>query len=129
MRELVREAGRLGVQIHAAHLDGDLLGFYSHHERRIYFDIRLTPMERVEVVAHELGHAYHGHSCDDDLSERQADRRAALLLVDPEAYRSAERENPHPRHIAESLGLSVHLVKVWRDWWLPQIRAHRIAPI
>ncbi|QHF24128.1 ImmA/IrrE family metallo-endopeptidase [Rathayibacter sp. VKM Ac-2804] len=122
------EAARLNVRVHLAHLDRDLLGFYSHERRTAYINLSLTPDEIRETLAHELGHAYHGHTCTEG-NEDAADRRAALLLVDPDLYAKAELLHHHPAAIGEALGLSEHIIRIWRDWWIPKIseRLHRHA--
>lgn len=121
MRALMDEAKRLGVRVHMAHLPRQTSGYYDHAKRRIAIDITLTPQEHREVLAHELGHAFHGHTCGSAAHEQQADRRAALLLVDPDAYAHAEREHPAVGAIAERLEVDPHYVHVWRQHWLPRI--------
>lgn len=105
----------------SAHLPGDLLGCFLPEERTIYLDARLTPIERRSVLAHELGHVRHGHprtgrrSAQDVASEeRQADRFAAFLLVDPEAYARLERIDPDPATIADELGVTRDIVDTFR---------------
>ncbi len=127
MRALIEEAARLGVQVHMSYLPRDVSGYYEHSAKRIALDIRLTPQEHREVLAHELGHAFHGHTCGTAAHEQQADRRAALLLVDPDDYARAEREHPAVGAIAERLELDPHYVLVWRQWWLPKILRGRRA--
>lgn len=72
------------------------------------------------TLAHELGHAVHA---DDPhatgwLKARQecrADEYAARLLIDTTEYQLAEHlHGPHPGAIAAELGVTVHLVQVWR---------------
>ncbi|CAN7263340.1 ImmA/IrrE family metallo-endopeptidase [Microbacterium foliorum] len=111
MLELVRFAAAQGIELHAAHLDEDVLGYWSPDEGRIYFDLQLTPDERDTTIAHELGHVHYGHRCDTERNERQADTFAASLLIDPRAYAQAEATNPDTHHIAEELGVTVELVE------------------
>lgn len=128
MRALIEEAARMGVQIHVAVLDDDLRGFYSHRLRVIVVRLGLSRAQMRETLAHELGHAFYGHDCDSSTTpeqERQADRRGALLLVDPDAYARAEVLNDHPGFIARELGLTTHVVEVWRATWLPRLIERR----
>ena len=47
--------------------------------------------------------------------EARADRFAAKLLVSPVEYALAEQTyGPHPARIAHELGVTTHIVKVWR---------------
>src|SRR5690606_13237987 len=90
MLELIRFAAAQGIELHAAHLNEDVFGYWSPDEGRIYFDFQLTPDERRVTIAHELGHAHYGHRCDSMRNDRQADLYAANLLIDPAAYAEAE---------------------------------------
>lgn len=122
MRDLLRMAGENGLTVHAAHLEEDVLGMYSPDEQRIYFDIRLTPIERRWVVAHELGHHHHGHTCDSSRNELQADIYAASMLIDVTAYVSAERLTHDPEVIAEALGVTVEALNVFQRHCLTRLR-------
>ncbi len=128
MKSLLEEAARLGVKVHRAHLPDGHRGYYRHDDRIISVCLTLTPSEAREVLAHELGHAYYGHACGSAKHEEQADRRAALLLIDPDEYARAEREHPAVGAIADYLGIDSHLVLVWRQWWLPLLTIRRIGP-
>ncbi|WIB25399.1 ImmA/IrrE family metallo-endopeptidase [Curtobacterium sp. MCSS17_015] len=46
------------------HID-DANGFYDAEQRVVKVDISSTPNEKRSVVAHELGHVHHGHTCGD----------------------------------------------------------------
>ncbi len=124
MLQLVGEAMRLGVRIHVAHLDQieeGLLGFYDHDENTIYVDMNLTRAERNEVVAHELGHAQFCHTCDSEVGERQANRYAAGLLVDPAEYARAEAMSTDVAFIAEELDVTPQIVVDYRRYCLERI--------
>lgn len=114
-------AKEYGVRVVMGHMPADLLGAYSPLEARVYLDIRLTPAERRSVLAHELGHVYHGHTCDegrDSALERQADAYAATLLVDPHDYAGLERVSPHADYIADELGVTAQIVHDFRRYCL-----------
>ena len=74
------------------------------------------------TLAHELGHAVLGHEAGAHLpqwlvekQERAADRWAAETLISEDAYRGAEHAlGPHPGAIAAELGVTVHLLEIWR---------------
>ncbi|HAF71984.1 MAG TPA: ImmA/IrrE family metallo-endopeptidase [Corynebacterium variabile] len=81
----------------------------------------LGPINRRCTLAHELGHhAHDDHPTDNPTTqarnEHRADRWAAQLLIHPDAYREAETMfGPHPGAIAAHLGVTHHLLAVWRD--------------
>lgn len=100
--------------------EGDEKGRF-YHPRLISLRAGLGPVNRRCTLAHELAHAIHG---DDPAAtgwlrarqEARADQQAADWLIDPDAYRQAEAmHGPHPGALAAELGVTVHLVQVWRD--------------
>lgn len=89
MSELLTHASHLGVSVHVAHLPAPYRGFYDHRNARVVYDFNLTPIERRSVIAHELGHAYHGHTGHGVQSQEDAaDRYAAC---------ASSRFGPRPR--------------------------------
>lgn len=114
MEHLLTEATRLGVAIKYAPLEPPLRGAYIPGQEMILIDQALTAPQRRETLAHELGHALHGHDCSTPRTEAQAWRRAAQLAVDPERYAAAERINPHPSAIALELDLTPRLITEWQ---------------
>lgn len=114
MKELLAHAKMLGVQVHVAHLPHPYMGYYDADSRTVVYDFNLSPVQRRSVLAHELGHAYYDHQCQDDPdSEAAADLYAAYLLIDPDAYAAAEEIDPSPAAIADELGVTVDLVHVF----------------
>ncbi|MFL2002268.1 ImmA/IrrE family metallo-endopeptidase [Microbacterium sp. A1-JK] len=114
MKEILRFAASLNIAVHGAHLEPGVLGEWYEERREVYFDLRLTPDEQVFTVAHELGHAHHGHQCRaDQRAEDQADEYAARLLIDPAIYAALERQGLHQYDIAEHFGVSVHVLNLW----------------
>ncbi|WP_313280967.1 ImmA/IrrE family metallo-endopeptidase [Timonella senegalensis] len=88
--------------------------------RLILIDSQIPEWRQREAVAHELGHAWHGHDRgiaheDPDL-ERQADLYAARLLISPTEYALAEAICEHPGAIAKELMVSAELVTLWQEW-------------
>ena len=87
------------------------------HQRAVTLRHGLDDVTALCSLAHELGHAHYGDppGCDPRL-EARADRFAARLLISPVEYAMAERAyGPHPAHIAHELGVTIHLVDVWRS--------------
>ncbi len=114
MKELLAHAASLGVDVHVAHIDGPHRGYYDSANKMVVYDFSLTPVERVSVLAHELGHAFYDHRCRGDRrAEDQADYYAACLLISPASYVAAERLDPSPAAISEELGVEERLVRVY----------------
>jgi len=122
MRALLRLGSELGVSVHVAHLPGDLLGGWYPELGRVYLRFGLTPSEFRSVLAHELGHVYHGHHCGTPANESQANLYAATLLIDARAYEAAEAISPHPHDIADELNVTVDLVETFRDRCLTRVQ-------
>ena len=73
-----------------------------------------------ETLAHECGHAFHGHDWtrdhDRERDERQADQYAARLLISVDDYADAETlVGEHPGAIARELGVTRRLVELRRE--------------
>lgn len=117
--DLYALAAAYGVTV--AEHDGGPKGFYDHDRRLISLRTGLRDRARRATLAHEIGHAAAGDQLTglewiDRRAERRADEYAARLLIDPAAYRAAEAmHGPHPGAIARDLGVTVHLIYVWRD--------------
>lgn len=122
LRKLMRAAADMGVEVHMSHMDDpDVLGCYDNNNRRIYISFGLTPDEVCSTLAHELGHAFYGDDGSTPANERRAQRYAAQLLIDPNDYARAERENSDVWAIAEALGVTVELVEVYQQQCLQRL--------
>lgn len=113
MPALLNQAATLGIRIEVEPLPEDYLGLWLPRRRTIILDSRLTPVETTCTLAHELGHAHHGHEHDlgpNSPLERQADTWAAKHLIDPDAYARAEAIDDTPFAIADELGVLVDVV-------------------
>lgn len=123
MKDLIQLAASYGVRIAYVHID-DANGFYDAEERVVKVDISLTPNEKRSVVAHELGHVHHGHTCGggrDSRIERQARAYAAFLLVHPIDYAAAENVSADVFHIADELGVTVELIDDYRSMCIQRL--------
>jgi len=125
LRALVAEAARLDVSITVCHLDPPLRAHYDHDRREIVVDFALTMPEKKEAIAHELGHAFYGHNCSTPANEAAAFRRAALLLVTLDAYRRAEAIDSNPVAIANELGVTKRIIRIWQKTYLPALALRR----
>ncbi len=115
MRELLTHAAHLGVSVHVAHLPSPYRGFYDHENGRVVYDFNLTPIARRSVVAHELGHVFHGHVGYGVRSQEDAaDRYAARLLIHPAEYARLERIHHDVQWIADELGVEPDLVRTFQ---------------
>ncbi|RYQ36071.1 ImmA/IrrE family metallo-endopeptidase [Bifidobacterium pseudolongum] len=100
-------------------LPGDYEGLYAPAKDLILLDVRLSPVQRRCVLAHEISHAKHrdlGCRCD-RWTERRADMEASALLIDPLEYAFAESvygQNVHG--IAVELGVMPWVVGAYREW-------------
>lgn len=121
MRQLLARAWEAGLEVHGAHLPPPRVGSYFPDLRRIYFDLKLTYAHRRTVIAHELGHAYYGHTCDSGRHERLADKYAATLLVNPEWYAELEGINPDAEWIAEEMNVAPYAIVDYRRYCLQRI--------
>lgn len=113
---LLRDAAR-GVTI-LAHTGGEKGRFYGGRVISLRRD--LGPVNRRCTLAHELGHVALDHDPAATgwwkiRQEKAADQWAARALITPAEYAAAERDHgPHTGGLAAALGVTVHLVEVFR---------------
>lgn len=120
LNDLIQQAKQMGIRVHISHLD-DSVGVYDHTTQEIHLSFGLTPVEQRSVLAHELGHAYHGHDCSNSRNERQADAYAANLLINADDYARAERHSPNVHDIAAELDVTDDIVTAYQDLCLQQL--------
>lgn len=113
-QKLLREAQRAGVTIIYGKLPPPLRSLYRPAKNLVIITRGLTEAQEIEAIAHELGHANHGHDCTNSRTESQAWRWASRFTVHPRAYAIAERINPHPAAIALELELTPRLITEWQ---------------
>lgn len=114
MQRLLSIAGALGLFVEFRPLRR-AAGYYLHQHGLIVLNSRTSDMLQRIVLAHELGHAHHGHDWSGAHNrardELEADTYAARLLITPEAYRDAEMcVGPNPAAVAKELGVTRRLV-------------------
>lgn len=122
--ELEQFAAAIGITVeddHAGILQPGDLGGYFHDARRILLSPTLGPVNRRCTLAHEIAHALRGDEPTgsphfDARAERAADQVAAELLISHVEYAAAESiYGPHSGAIARELGVTTHLLAVWRQ--------------
>lgn len=121
MRELLRYAQEQGIYVEPSRALGEhLRGVYEHDVRSITLNAWLNGEQMRSTLAHELGHAWYGHTWTGDphgnrQHERLADEWAAKFLIDTHAYAAAEREyGPHPGALGAALNVTADLVVVFQ---------------
>jgi len=109
-----------------------LRGYYDAPACTITLNSLCSIEQQRYALAHELGHAWYGHTSAGDLhtdteAERLADEHAAGLLIQPAEFAAAELlRGPHPGAIAEELGVHQDVVEVYQR--VLRRRPHRILP-
>ncbi|ACV09905.1 ImmA/IrrE family metallo-endopeptidase [Jonesia denitrificans] len=86
---------------------------------RILINQHRSIMTQRVALAHELGHIHHGHDWrvnphSRERDERQANRFAAELLVDPVELMEAEMLYESPGAVAAALSLPESILDIWR---------------
>lgn len=123
LETLEAHADIIGVDIEYKPLSG-LFGYYNKTDSLIVINSTAPIAWQVYTLAHELGHAYHGHECDTGYAEHYADLYAAELLIKPAAYRSAETEaDGNPAGIAHLLELPLPFIEFYRERLITKIAA------
>lgn len=114
MEKLLRVAERYGIRVLYGSLDGRN-GVYYDDLKLIIVEQSLPPAMEKFTLAHELGHAHHGHRESTPSNEIKADEFAARLLINDDDYMNAETVCEDPRYIAQELNLPLRAVEAyWR---------------
>lgn len=127
MQRLLAIAAEFGLRVRVATITPGVRGFNDHSTKTIYISRRLTPVEMLCTLAHELGHYFHGHECSGSREEDQANNYACRALITPEAYAAAERLYPHVIAIADELGVTVEMVEHYQRFALQKLGARTWA--
>lgn len=114
MEKLLNVADSYGVRVLYGGLDGRN-GVYYDDLKLVIIEQSLPPAMERFTLAHELGHAHHGHRESTPSNEIKADEFAARLLIKDDDYMSAEAVCEDPRYIAQELDLPLRAVEAyWR---------------
>lgn len=123
LETLEAHATTLSVDIEYKPLSG-LFGYYNKALNLITINNAAPIAWQVYTLAHELGHAYHGHECDTGYAEHYADLYAVDLLIKPAAYKAAETEaDGNPAGIAHLLELPLPFIEFYRERLTAKIAA------
>lgn len=118
MQALIEEAERMGLRVAWRNLgrrSGQL-----HSSGLVVLNPSSSDLTQRVTLAHEMGHWHHGHDWSlghsVERDERQADRYAAHLLIDPLDYeRAAICTSGHAGAIAKEIGVTRRLVELWQE--------------
>lgn len=91
------------------------MGAFSFLGRHIYLLRGMSPVRERSVLAHELGHAYYGHTESNAANEGAASRWAASQLINAEDYRLAREGAPSLSVIADRLGVTLDVAQTYRQ--------------
>jgi Zn-dependent peptidase ImmA (M78 family) len=117
--ELFQHCADLGVQVEWRDLGETRRGEFRRLTNTIVLNSRLTGTQALACLAHELGHAFLGHSCSTPANEQRAWEYAAAQLITPADYSAAEaRVGPETAALAIELAVTPRLIEGWRRWWL-----------
>ncbi|WP_061960622.1 ImmA/IrrE family metallo-endopeptidase [Demequina flava] len=118
MGRIIRTAEHMGYRVQFRDI-GRASG-YLYGGGLIVLNYRRSELTQRVTLAHELGHAHHGHDWTRDhdrhRDERQADQYAARLLISPVEYAAAEAlVGSHAGALARELGVTRRLVELRRE--------------
>ncbi|OIH81921.1 hypothetical protein BLJ79_21410 [Arthrobacter sp. UCD-GKA] len=112
MERLMSIAAELGVRVMHGALPAEN-GIYYRDLGLVVLHVGLSETLELCTLAHELGHAHHGHTDTSEASEFAANRFAARLLIDDREYAAAEGMSDSPLFIAQELGVTLALVRAY----------------
>lgn len=87
------------------------LGEYQASTHVIRLHPQLSGLLLTVVLAHELGHAAHGHTTSTTVTEREADEFAHWCLIPFCYYLQATRAHPTIQGVAYELGVLPNMVE------------------
>lgn len=134
MQELLRHAKEHGIYVEPSRSMGETLrGVYEHEKRLITLNAWLNGEQSRSTLAHELGHAWYGHTWTRDPHgnnehERLANEWAAKFLIDTHAYAAAEREcGSHPGALGAALNVTADLILTFQHIARRSANVHAIG--
>jgi hypothetical protein len=108
----------LGIDVEWRDLGPKRRGGYDWRGERIILSTRLTEVQAVCSLWHEIGHHRFGDRCSSRAAEDRAWQYAAAVLVLPDDYAAAERlVGCHENDLALHLGVTQRVIRSWRRWW------------
>jgi hypothetical protein len=108
----------LGIDVEWRDLGSARRGGYGWQDNTIVLSPRLTTVQAVCSLWHELGHHRFGDRCSSKAGEARAWQYAAAVLVTPAEYAEAERlVGSHENALALHLRVTVRVIRSWRRWW------------
>lgn len=100
-------AEMLGIGVVEAPIDGDGYLDISVEPAQIVVSNRVMPSHQRFTIAHELGHLCLGHELEDWITERQANKFAARLLMPPVKVQEVYELGMSLKHMADYFQVSV----------------------
>lgn len=115
---LYERCGELQVEVQWHDLGRTRRGDYNDDARLIRVNRRLTQVQAISTLAHEVAHAVYRDRVTSRRIEQRADQVGASLIIAPEEYAQAELlVGPNPVSLASVLEVTPRLVLAWRRWW------------
>lgn len=114
----------LGVRVVYADLP-HMHGGYMHDLRAIVVDGSMAPIQLKSTLAHELGHAFHGHEYTTPRTEREASEWGARVMIRGCKFWLATRMYDTPQEVAAELGVLPRDVVNYADWFDRSCKALR----
>lgn len=115
---LLAHCGDLGIEVEWEDLGARRRGEYRDDDQLIVLNCRLTRVQAIATLAHEIGHATFGDRCTNPRNERRAWEYGAALTIEVEEYAAAEHlVGCHVGALAHALDVTPKLVDAWRRWF------------
>lgn len=106
----------MGVRVeHHPYLPRGRWGEYRHGRKVIRLLSCLAPVQYRSTLAHELGHAAHGHRRTTSRTELEADVWAARHLIEPQQWWHVVGAYDDVLTVASELGVVPELVRVYAE--------------
>lgn len=115
LTNLEQLAHDMGVRVRYAPPPGTMWGVYEHRLRLVTLRPGMGMPQLVTTFAHELGHAYYGHTGHHPKTECMADRWAARKLLTVNLLKEHSAGSPEIMEVAASLGVLPKVVEKFID--------------
>lgn len=90
-------------------------GLWLPEHRMILIKEGMRTVHTRVALAHEIGHAVLGHEDDRPKHEVQADRYAAMQLIDPQRLHELAGWTPDSFRLARELGVTQRILRAYVD--------------